>query len=89
MKNFLKKLTDSLKLIFGYGITIVLFGGGITFFGYLTALIIGGNTAIKICAIIYENIMPIIIYASSILVLLGLLIMYMSKESAFTVNNKK
>ena len=30
MKNFCKKLSDILKLIFGYGIMITLFAGGLT-----------------------------------------------------------
>ena len=42
MKETLKKIAGVFKLIFGYGIMIVLFAGGLTFFGYLAALIIGG-----------------------------------------------
>ena len=40
MKETLKKISDVFKLIFGYGIMIVLFAGGLTFFGYVIALII-------------------------------------------------
>ena len=45
MKETLKKVADIFKLIFGYGIMIVLFAGGLTFFGYIAALIIGGGVA--------------------------------------------
>ena len=48
MKETLKKISDVFKLIFGYGIMIVLFAGGLTFFGYVIALIIGGETATNI-----------------------------------------
>ena len=39
MKNFCSKLSDGLRTIFGYGIMISLFAGGLTFFGYAAALI--------------------------------------------------
>ena len=55
MKETLKKISDVFKLIFGYGIMIVLFAGGLTFFGYVAALIIGGPTAESICTWIYKS----------------------------------
>ena len=89
MKEFCKKISDVLKIIFGYGIMITLFAGGLTFFGYVAALIIGGNTATAICTVIYKDIIPIIIYASVILVLLGLVAMYLGGEVALTPEKKK
>ncbi len=89
MKEFLKKLTSVLKTVFGYGIIICLFGGGLTFFGYLAAIIIGGDTATLICEFIYKSIFPIIIKTSTILVLFGMLIMYLSGDKALTSNKKK
>ena len=84
MKETLKKISDVFKLIFGYGIMIVLFAGGLTFFGYLAALIIGGETATAICTWIYKTFVPIMIYTSTILILFGLLTMYMAGEKALT-----
>ena len=89
MKETLKKISDVCKVIFGYGIMITLFAGGATFFGYLVALIIGGDTAVMICATIYEKIVPVIIYASTVLVLFGLLTMYLAGEKALTSDKKK
>ena len=89
MKEFCKKLSNILKTIFGYGIMISLFAGGLTFFGYVAALIIGGDTATAICAFIYNEIVPIIIYLSVIMVLLGLVAMYLNGEVALTSNKKK
>ena len=43
MKEKLKKISNVCKIIFGYGIMITLFVGGLTFFGYIAALIIGGE----------------------------------------------
>lgn len=89
MKNFLKKIADKLQLIFGYGILLCLFVGGLTFFGYLAAFIIGGETAVIICEFIYKIIFPIIIKASTIFVLLGLVIMYLRGEKSLDVGKKK
>lgn len=89
MKATLKKISEVCKMIFGYGIMIVLFAGGLTFFGYLAALIIGGPAAEAICVFIYKQIFPVIIYAANILVLFGLLAMYLGGEMALTTDKKK
>ena len=89
MKAFFKKISAVLKTIFGYGIMLCLFAGGLTFFGYVAALIIGGNTAATICFVIYKKIIPIIVYVTSILVLLGLLAMYLNGEIALTAKKEK
>ena len=88
MKETLKKISDMFKIIFGWGIMIVLFAGGLTFFGYVGALIIGGKTATAICTWLYKSFMPVMIYASNILILFGLLIMYMAGETALTPGSK-
>ncbi len=89
MKNVLKKISAVLKKIFGYGIMITLFAGGLTFFGYVAALIIGGDTAAMICEFIYKDFIPVIVYITSILVLLGLVAMYLNGEMALTAESKK
>ena len=89
MKEKMKKITDVLKLIFGYGIMIVLFAGGLTFFGYVAALIIGGDTATAICTWIYKSFIPIIIYISTILIIFGLVVMYLAGEKALTPGRKQ
>ena len=85
----MKKIADKLQLVFGYGIFICLFVGGFTFFGYLAAFIIGGETATVICEIIYKTVFPVIIKASTILVLVGLVIMYLRGEKSLDVGKKK
>jgi len=89
MKEICKKISAFLRTVFGWGILICLFAGGLTFFGYLAALIIGGDTAAAICTVIYKTIIPIIIKSSTILVLLGLVVMYLNGEVALTSNAKK
>ena len=88
MKAFCKKVSDILKTIFGWGIMLCLFSGGLTFFGFVAALIIGGNTATAICAFLYKDLFPVIIYVSVIMVLLGLLAMYLAGEVALTPGKK-
>jgi hypothetical protein len=89
MKNVCKKIAAVLRTIFGYGIMIALFGGGLTFFGYVAALIIGGDTAAEICAFIKDKILPVIIYISTSMVILGLIAMYLNGETALTPDKKK
>lgn len=89
MKETLKKVSDVCKLIFGYGIEIVLFVGGLTFFGYVAALFIGGETATAICTWIYKSLVPVVIKTSTILILFGLVSMYLAGETALTPDKKK
>ena len=88
MKETLKKIAEVFKVIFGYGIMIVLFAGGLTFFGYIAALIIGGETATAMCTWIYKSFIPVIIKASTILILFGLVTMYMAGEKALTPDKR-
>ena len=88
MKATLKKISDVFKIIFGYGIMIVLFAGGLTFFGYVAALIIGSETATSICTWIYKSFVPVMIYATTILILFGLLTMYLAGEKALVPGRK-
>ena len=87
--KFMKKISSVLRTVFGYGIMISLFSGGITFWGYVVALIIGGETAGQICHIIYKEIFPWIIKLSTIMVLLGLVVMYLNGEIALTSGKQK
>ena len=89
MKEYMNKIAAVLKTIFGYGIMICLFVGGLTFFGYVAALIIGGDTAAAICEFIYKKIIPVTVYASTCMVLLGLVAMYCAGEMSLTIKKKR
>lgn len=89
MKETLKKVSGVCKIIFGYGIMVSLFVGGMTFFGYLLALVIGGPTAEAICTFIYKQVVPVMIYVSTVMVLFGIACMYMAGEKALTPEKKK
>lgn len=89
MKKFIEKTCKVLGIIYGYGILITLFAGGLTFFGYVVALCIGGDTATKICTVIYKEILPIIIITGSVMVVLGVIKMYLSGEVALSIEKKR
>ena len=84
-----EKIVKLISTVFGYGIMIVLFAGGLSFFGYLAALVAGGAAAEKICTFIYKQYLPIVFMASSILILLGLIRIYITGEHTFTSRMKK
>ena len=84
MREKMKELSKKLKVLFGYSIMITLFVGGLTFFGYLAALIVGGETAAVICQVIYKKIIPVMIYLNTITVIVGLLTMYLAGEKSLT-----
>ena len=89
MKTIFKKISDILRIVYGYSIMITLFVGGGTFLGYLVALILGGDIAAVICEVIYKKIVPVMIYVTTGTVLLGLVTMYLSGETALTVSAGK
>lgn len=89
MKDKIKKVSDIMKIFFGYGILVSLFCGGMIFFGYLVALIMGGDKAVWLCDFIYKKIVPVMIYFSTVSVLFGLLTMYLSGDKALTSGRKK
>ena len=89
MKKFLEKTCKILGIIYGYGILVVLFAGGLTFFGYVVALCIGGDVATQICNFIYKEIFKAIIITGSVMVLLGVIKMYLSGEVALSIEKKR
>ena len=89
MKKALTKIADGIKVIFGYGIMICLLGGGLTFFGYIAALCIGGDIAATICTVIYKHIYPVLVILSTSMIVLGLVRMYILGESDFAGKSKR
>ena len=85
----LKKPVSICKTIFGYGIMIALFVGGLTFVGYIIALIAGGDVAAEICSFIKKYMITGVTYISTTMVLFGLILMYLSGEVALSASKKK
>lgn len=89
MKEALKKISNVCKTIFGWGILVALLGGGLTFFGYVIALIVGGETAVQICAFMKTYITPNAILLSTIMILFGIFAMYLAGELALTPTKRE
>ena len=93
MKKFLEMLRQKvlpvIRTIFGASVAATLLGGGLTMLCYVVALIIGGETAAKICEITYKEIWPIIIKIANITIVLGLIAMYINGEKALSPSEKK
>ncbi len=89
MKKLFNKIGSALKTVYGWGILVCLFAGGLSFFGFVAALIIGGDTAAEMCRVIHKVIFPYIIYASTVTVVLGLVAMYLCGEVALSAGSGK
>lgn len=89
MKNIREKIAKVLSYIYGIGIAVALFVGALSFFGYIAAIIIGGDIAAQICHFIYKQLYPVIIYLSSVTVLIGLVKMYVAGEKSLVPPAKK
>ena len=89
MNKCIKQLGETLKIVYGWGIMLTLFAGGLTSIGYIVALFINQKDAAVVCNFIYKGILPYIIYSASILVLIGLLSMYLCGMSALSVKESK
>ena len=87
--NLRQKTANVLSTIYGVGIMIALFAGGLSFLGYLAAFIIGGETATAICVFIYKTIYPILFYFSSSVVLFGLVKMYVAGEKSMVPTKRQ
>ncbi len=85
----MKKAGEFLKKIYGYGIVAALFIGGFTVVGYIAAMFIGGDTATAICTFIYKKLFLWLIIGADIVVLLGLVSMYLTKEKSMNLDKKK
>lgn len=88
MKTFIKAVSEKLKILFGYGIMVTMMLGAVLFIGYLTAIIIGGERAAVICVFLYKKLVPVMVYMSTIMIVIGLLAMYLSGEKALVPDEK-
>ena len=84
----LKKISNVMKKIFGWGVLISLCLSLFIFVEYIIALIIGGDGAVAICKFLKDDVTPMLIYTTSSLVLFALVAMYLGGESALSSKKK-
>lgn len=89
MKKFCNNLSHILRTVFGWGMLVCLGTGGLVGMGYLAALILGGNAAAVICAFLHDTVLPVLIQSTTRLVLLGILAIYLSGDTAMTAGRKR
>ena len=88
----MKKASQVLEKIFGWGVILCLLAGGLAFFGFLVALIIGGgpdSAAQSIAVFIHKQYFPIVITCASITIGIGLLSMYLGGTEALSLKTEK
>ena len=89
MKSIREKIANVLTYIYAVGIAVALFAGALSSIAYLVAMVIGGDTATEICRFVYKDFYPVIIYISSVSILLGLVKMYVAGQKSLVPAKKK
>jgi len=88
----MKKAAEITSLLFGFGVYICLFAGGLAAVGYIVALIIGGGaggSGYDLARFIQRTYLPFIFRLASASVMIGLLSMYLSGQKALTIVTDK
>ncbi|MGI6777764.1 MAG: hypothetical protein ACOX7R_06975 [Acetivibrionales bacterium] len=83
------KVSGALNTVFGWGIYIVLIAGGLAFFAFLAAIIIGGESATSIAVFVHKQYFPVVIRVSSFIIIVGLINMYISNKHALSLTLDK
>ena len=81
----MKKISQMLYNLFGWGVYISVFAGALCFLGFVVALIMGGDTGAAIAVTIKSTCFPWLIKLTSVAVGLGLIGMYFGKEEALSI----
>lgn len=81
----MKSLGEKINFIFGWGVYVCLLAGGITFFGFMLALLIGGDTGQSLSIFLHRQYFPLVIRATSFIIILGLIGMYVNHEQALSL----
>jgi len=87
-----KKLAEITSVLFGWGVYIGLFAGGLAALGYAIALIIGGGpgeAGYALARFIQRTYFPFLVRIVSVSVMLGLVSMYLSGQKALTMVTDK
>ena len=88
----MNKIGQIINTIVGWGIFVALFLGGLAFFGFLIAIIVGGGaggTGQTIALFIQRQFFPLVIRIASFSIIAGLIGMYLNKEQALSLKTDK
>lgn len=82
-----KKVYELLNRLYGITMTAAFFAGGLPLIPFVLALILGGSAGEAIAVFLYKSYYPWVILLASVSVLIGLVAMYLGKQSAFSVKD--
>ncbi len=85
----MKKISQKLYTVFGWGVCISVFAGALCFLGFVIAIIIGGDTGAAIAVAIKSTCFPWLIKLTSVAVGIGLIGMYLGKDEALSISSDK
>ena len=89
MKKIRETLAKVLTYVYAVGILLSLFLGAFSALGYIAAIVLGGDTATKICDFIYKDFYPHIVYLASLSIMIGFARMYVAGEKSLVPPKKK
>lgn len=84
-----EKIYKILNRIYGVTMFTAFFGGVLPLIPFMIALIIGGTTGEAIATFLYNDYYPWIIALASVAVVIGLIAMYVGKQSALSTKSFK
>lgn len=85
----MRAIGQRINIVFGWGVYICLLAGGISFFGFALALVIGGGSGEALAVWLRQQYLPIVIRITSFIIILGLVGMYCNKEQALSIVTDK
>ena len=84
-----EKIYKILNKAYGVTMFVAFFGGLLPLIPFAVAMIIGGTTGEKIATFLYNGYYPWVIALASIAVVIGLIAMYVGKQSALSTKSFK
>lgn len=81
MNKWKRNITKYIRLLFGIGIFVVTIMGVILFAGYIAAILVGGQFALTICTFLYNKFIPVMVYTSTTMILVGIITLYLIDKS--------
>ena len=83
------KVYKVLNRIYGITMFVAFFGGVLPLVPFIMALFVGGTTGELISTFLYNSYYPWIIGLASVAIVIGLIAMYIGKQSALSTKNFK
>lgn len=84
-----EKIYKILNKIYGITMFVAFFGGVLPLIPFAIALIVGGTTGETISTFLYNSYYPWVIALASVSVMIGLIAMYVGKQSALSTKSFK